>query len=133
MNQWIHLRRKKFNLAWICTLKSENITCWSFYVFFDLVVSSSVLTTLYVYYSIVDLIEKMYFQKCLIKQKKKKIEISRYRFLKHFFRDTNLLDSSNLIKSSFANLNLKKMWFKTFGTLVLIFDTCNLLPSSKLW
>ena len=59
----------------------------------------------------VDFIERI-FQKCLVKQKKKqekKLEISRYRFLKHFYRDANLADSSTLSKSSFANLNLKKL------------------------
>ena len=55
----------------MCTLKSENKICWSFYVFFDLVVISSVLTMLNVYCSIVDFIERIYFQKCLVKQKKK--------------------------------------------------------------
>ena len=30
-----------------------------------------------------DFIEKIYFQKCMVKQKKN--EILRYRFLKHFF------------------------------------------------
>ena len=131
MNQWIRLRRKKFKLAWICTFKSENKTCWCFYVFFDLVVISSVLTTLFVYCSIADLIEGIYFQKCSVKQTKK-IEISRYAFQKNFFRDTNLADSSTLSKSGFANLNLKKLWFKSFGTSVLIFDMCNPLRSSKL-
>ena len=51
----------------MCTLKIENKICWSFYVFFDLVVTSSVLTTLYVYCSIVDFIER-YFQKWLNKK-----------------------------------------------------------------
>ena len=72
----------------MCTLKIENKICWSFYVFFDLVVTSSVLTTLYVYCSIVDFIER-YFQKCLVKQKKLK-----------YCRDANLANSSNLSKSS---------------------------------
>ena len=103
-NQWIRLRRKKFKPVWMCVLKSENKICWSFYIFFDLVVIS-VVTTLHVYCSIVGFIEILYFQKCLVKQ--------------------NFTDSSNLNKSSFANLNLKKLWSKTYGTFVPVFDTFN--------
>ena len=38
-----------------------------------------------------------------------------------FFHDTDLANSSNLSKSSFANLNLKKLWFKTCDIFVPIF------------
>ena len=64
-------RKKKVQTS----LKSENKICWRFYVFFDLVVISSVLflSVLFLpfYCSIVDLIERIYFQKYLVKQKKK--------------------------------------------------------------
>ena len=131
MSQWICLRRKKHKPAWMCTLKSEIRICWCFYVFFDLVVISSVLTMLNVYCSIVDFIERMYFPKCLLTKKKRYTEVPLFKTF--FFCDTNLSDSSNLSKSSFANLNLKKLCFKNFGTFVLIFDTCNPLRSSKLY
>ena len=72
----------------MCTLKSENKICWSFYVFFDLVVISSVLAMLDVYCSIVDFIEirDAWLNKKNKKNKKnQQTEILRYRFLKHFF------------------------------------------------
>ena len=49
-------------------------------VFFDLVLISSVLTTLYIYCSILDFIDRTY----LVKKKKK--EISKYHSLKHFLQ-----------------------------------------------
>ena len=62
------------------------------------------------YCSIADLMEGIYFQKCSVKQKKKKkLKYRGTAFQKNVFRDTNLADSSTLSKSSFANLNLKKL------------------------
>ena len=82
-------------------------------VFFDLVLISSVLTTLYIYCSILDFIDRTYLVK---KKKERNIEVPLF---KRFFANQVLL-------------SLKKLWFKTFGTFVLIFGACNPLWSSKL-